>query len=145
MSYIAEIASTVVGHGVMFEISPNALDRVHVGCVRRQVVDRDLPTLGLDMRLHELRAGGLQAIPDDEQLLAKRGLQGFEELDDLRKTPSRPHVSDDNPYSEAQFKTLKYRPDFPARFGSIEDARSHCQEFFHWYNGTHCHSGIGFM
>lgn len=64
---------------------------------------------------------------------------------EVAKTHSRPHVSDDNPYSEAQFKTLKYRPDFPERFGSIEDARAHCQQFFHWYNGTHCHSGIGFM
>jgi putative transposase len=64
---------------------------------------------------------------------------------DVAKTHSRPHVSDDNPYSEAQFKTLKYRPDFPERFGSIEDARAHCQQFFPWYNGTHCHSGIGFM
>ncbi|NOT94686.1 MAG: transposase [Nitrospira sp.] len=64
---------------------------------------------------------------------------------EVAKTHSRPHVSDDNPYSEAQFKTLKYRPDFPARFGSIDDARAHCQRFFQWYNGTHCHSGIGFM
>ena len=64
---------------------------------------------------------------------------------DVTKTHSRPHVSDDNPYSEAQFKTLKYRPDFPERFGSIEDARAHCQQFFPWYNGTHCHSGIGYM
>ena len=61
------------------------------------------------------------------------------------KTHSRPHVSDDNPYSEAQFKTLKYRPEFPERFGSIEDARAHCQHFFPWYNTAHCHSGIGFM
>jgi hypothetical protein len=57
----------------------------------------------------------------------------------------RPHVSDDNPYSEAQFKTLKYRPDFPERFGSLEDARAHSQQFFQWYNGIHRHSGIGFM
>ncbi len=64
---------------------------------------------------------------------------------EVTKTHSRPHVSDDNPYSEAQFKTLKYRPDFPERFGSIEDARAHCQEFFRWYNAAHCHSGIGFM
>ena len=56
---------------------------------------------------------------------------------------SRPHVSNDNPYSEAQFKTLKYRPDFPARFGSIEAARAHCQAFFHWYNTQHRHSGLG--
>ena len=64
---------------------------------------------------------------------------------DVAKTHSRPHVSDDNPYSEAQFKTLKYRPDFPDRFGSIEDARAHCQAFFTWYNMVHRHSGIGFM
>ncbi len=64
---------------------------------------------------------------------------------DVTKTHSRPHVSDDNPYSESQFKTLKYRPDFPERFGSIEDARSHCQQFFDWYNTVHRHSGIGLM
>ena len=64
---------------------------------------------------------------------------------DVTKSHSRPHVSDDNPYSEAQFKTLKYRPDFPQRFGSIEDARAHCQQFFHWYNTGHRHSGIGMM
>jgi putative transposase len=64
---------------------------------------------------------------------------------DVAKTHSRPHVSDDNPYSEAQFKTLKYRPDFPDRFGSIEDARAHCQHFFRWYNHEHRHGGIGLM
>ena len=64
---------------------------------------------------------------------------------DVAKSHSRPHVSDDNPYSEAQFKTLKYRPDFPARFGSIEDARAYCQQFFPWYNDMHRHSGIALM
>ena len=64
---------------------------------------------------------------------------------EVAKTHSRPHVSDDNPYSEAQFKTLKYRPDFPERFGSLEDARAHCQRCFPWDNGTHRHSGIGLM
>src|SRR5476651_405605 len=64
---------------------------------------------------------------------------------EVAKTHSRPHVSDDNPYSEAQFKTLKYRPDFPDRFGSIEDARAHCQQFFRWYNHEHRHGGIGWM
>jgi len=64
---------------------------------------------------------------------------------EVAKSHSRPYVSDDNPFSEAQFKTLKYRPEFPARFGSIEDARAHCQAFFAWYNGEHRHSGIGFM
>jgi putative transposase len=63
----------------------------------------------------------------------------------VTKSHSRPYVSDDNPYSESQFKTLKYRPDFPARFGSIQDARSCCQEFFPWYNQEHRHSGIALM
>jgi putative transposase len=61
----------------------------------------------------------------------------------VTKTHSRPHTSNDNPYSEAQFKTLKYRPDFPDRFGSIADARAFCQRFFTWYNTDHYHSGIG--
>ena len=63
----------------------------------------------------------------------------------VSKTHSRPHTSDDNPYSEAQFKTLKYRPDFPDRFGSIEDARIFCQAFFRWYNNEHRHTGIGLL
>jgi len=61
----------------------------------------------------------------------------------VTKTHSRPHVSNDNPFSEAQFKTFKYRPDFPERFGCIEDARAHCVDFFAWYNDEHYHSGIG--
>lgn len=64
---------------------------------------------------------------------------------ELTKSHSRPYTSDDNPYSESQFKTMKYRPDFPERFGSIEDARGHCQSFFAWYNAEHRHSGIGHM
>jgi putative transposase len=63
----------------------------------------------------------------------------------VTKTHSRPHVSDDNPYSESQFKTLKYRPEFPNRFGSIEDARAFCQRFFPWYNHEHHHSGIALL
>jgi putative transposase len=63
----------------------------------------------------------------------------------VTRSHSRPHTSDDNPYSEAAFKTLKYRPGFPARFGSIEDARSFCRAFFTWYNGVHRHSGIALM
>lgn len=58
---------------------------------------------------------------------------------------SRPRVSNDNPFSEAQFKTLKYRPDFPERFDVIEQARTHLRGFFAWYNDEHRHSGIGFM
>ena len=64
---------------------------------------------------------------------------------DVAKSHSRPYTSDDNPFSESQFKTMKYRPDFPERFGSLEDARAHCQVFFDWYNNQHRHSGIGYM
>ena len=61
------------------------------------------------------------------------------------KTHSRPYTSTDNPYSEAHFKTLKYRPEFPDRFDSIEQARAFCRTFFAWYNHQHRHSGIGLM
>ncbi len=63
----------------------------------------------------------------------------------VTKTHSRPHVSNDNPYSESAFKTLKYCPKFPDRFGSIQDARSFCRDFFNWYNKEHRHSGIALM
>jgi putative transposase len=63
----------------------------------------------------------------------------------VTKTHSRPHVSNDNCYAEAQFKTLKSRPGFPDRFGSIQDARAFCQAFFTWYNRVHRHSGIAMM
>jgi hypothetical protein len=60
----------------------------------------------------------------------------------IDQSHSRPHVSNDNPYSEAQFKTLKYCPAFPGRFGSIEDSRVFCTQFFRYYNNEHRHSGI---
>ena len=63
----------------------------------------------------------------------------------VTKSHSRPHVSNDNPYSEAQFKTLKYRPDFPRSFGCLEDARAHGSDFFAWYNDEHHHSGLGLL
>lgn len=70
------------------------------------------------------------------QLLANLG---------ITKSFSRPHVSNDNPFSESHFKTLKYRPTFPKRFGSLEDAKSFCQEFFTWYNQDHRHTGIALL
>jgi putative transposase len=63
----------------------------------------------------------------------------------VTRTHNRPYTSADNPYSEAQFKTLKYRPAFPQRFDSIEHARAHCRDFFDYYNHRHRHSGIGLM
>jgi len=66
---------------------------------------------------------------------------------DLGVTQSlaRPHTPDDNPYSEAQFKTVKYHPTFPERFGAVLDARAWGQRFFHWYNYEHHHTGLGLM
>lgn len=63
----------------------------------------------------------------------------------VEKSHSRPYCSNDNPYSESQFKTMKYRPEFPERFGSLKDAEMHCQAFFPWYNQEHYHSGIGYL
>lgn len=63
----------------------------------------------------------------------------------VTRTHSRPHVSNDNPFSEAQFKTLKYAPQFPERFGSLHDGRGFCAPFFNWYNCEHRHSGIALL
>jgi len=87
------------------------------------------------LRLHADRGGPMRSKPV-AFLLADLG---------VTKTHSRPYTSSDNPYSESNFKTLKYRPEFPARFDSIEHAREHCRQFFRWYNGEHRHSGIGLM
>jgi putative transposase len=96
--------------------------------IARQNVTRD------QLTIHSDRGGPMIAKPV-AHLLADLG---------VTKSHSRPHVSNDNPYSESQFRTLKYRPDFPTRFGSFEDAHAHSQQFFDWYNDDHRHSGIGF-
>jgi putative transposase len=87
--------------------------------------------------------GGLNIHADRGTSMTSKGVA--ELLADLGvgRTHSRPHVSNDNPYSEAINKTLKYCPAFPARFGSIEDARIFCESFFEYYNHHHRHSGIG--
>ena len=92
-----------------------------------------------------IRPGQLTLHADRGSVMTSRSLQDL--LLDLHvgRSHSRPHVSNDNPYSEAQFKTLKYHPDFPDRFGSLEDARAFCRRFFDWYNHEHRHGGIGFM
>jgi putative transposase len=96
--------------------------------IRKQNIDADQLTIHADR-------GTSMASKTVALLLADLG---------VIKSHSRPHCSNDNPYSEAQFKTLKYRPEFPDRFGSIEDARAFCRRFFRWYNDQHRHSGIGF-
>jgi putative transposase len=63
----------------------------------------------------------------------------------VTKSHSRPHTSNDNPFSESHFKTMKYQPQFPQRFGCIQDAKTFCRSFFDWYNQNHHHAGIGLM
>ena len=92
-----------------------------------------------------IQPGELTLHADRGSVMKSKTLQ--ELLIDLEvgRSHSRPHVSNDNPYSESQFRTLKYHPEFPERFGSIEDARSFCRGYFQWYNHEHRHSGIGMM
>ena len=87
------------------------------------------------LTLHADRGGAMRSKPV-ALLLADLGVV---------KTHSRPYVSNDNPFAEAQFRTLKYCPQFPDRFGSIEDGRAFGQDFFRWYNQDHRHSGLGFL
>jgi len=94
---------------------------------------------------HNVEAGMLTLHADRGAAMRSKPVASLLVDLDVAKSHSRPHVSDDNPYSESQFKTMKYRPEFPQRFGCIEDARAHCQTFFAWYNDQHCHSGIGYM
>ena len=114
------------------------------------IAQRELGALA--KRLIEDTCGKQNIAPDQLLIHSDRGPSMKSKpvallLSDLgvTKSHSRPHVSNDNPYSEAQFKTLKYCPQFPGRFGSIQDARCFCQRFFSWYNKEHRHSGIGLM
>jgi putative transposase len=92
-----------------------------------------------------IRPGQLTLHADNgSAMIAKSVAQLLIDLD-VVKSHSRPHVSDDNPYSEAQFKTLKYRPDYPERFGCLVDARAWAQAFFAWYNEDHHHTGLGLL
>lgn len=97
-------------------------------CIRQGIKEDQLT-------LHADRGSSMKSIAVG-QLLADLG---------VTKTHSRPHVSNDNPYSESLFKTLKYRPEFPDLFGCIEDARLFCRDFFIWYNENHKHSGIAML
>ena len=119
----------VVGWMVATGESAALAERLIQESVEKQAISRG------QLTIHADRGSSMKAKPV-ALLLADLG---------VTKTHSRPHVSDDNPFSEAQFKTLKYRPDFPDRFGSIEDARRFCRPFFHWYNHQHRHSGIALL
>jgi putative transposase len=94
---------------------------------------------------HQVPAGQLTIHADRGKVMTSKPVAFLMADLGVTKTHSRPYVSDDNPYSESQFRTMKYRPEFPDRFGCIQDSRAFCQQFFHWYNQEHRHSGIGLL
>lgn len=116
----------VVGWLIAERESATLAEKLLADTIAKHHVDRDTLTIHADN-------GSSMASKPVAFLLADLG---------VTKTHSRPHTSNDNPFSESQFRTLKYRPDFPESFGSIEDARAFCQRFFSWYNTEHYHSGV---
>jgi putative transposase len=116
-----------VGWMVATRESKDLAERLLADTITKQRINRNQLTIHADR-------GSSMASKPVAFLLADLG---------VTKSHSRPHCSNDNPYSEAQFKTLKYRPDFPDQFGSLEDARTFCGAFYRWYNHDHRHSGIG--
>lgn len=110
------------------ESSTLAVELIRQSC-QREGIGRD------ELTVHADRGSSMRSKPV-AFLLADLG---------VTKTHSRPYTSTDNPYSEAHFKTLKYQPDFPERFGSRADARTFLRGFFDWYNHAHRHSGIGLV
>jgi putative transposase len=116
----------VVGWLIAERESAALAEQLLADTIAKQRIDRDTLTIHADN-------GSSMASKPVAFLLADLG---------VTKTHSRPHTSNDNPFSESQFRTLKYRPDFPQTFGSIADARAFCQRFFTWYNTEHRHSGI---
>ena len=119
----------VVGWMIAYRQSAALAGRLITETCLRQNIKRD------QLTLHADRGSSMKSATVG-QLLADLG---------VTKTHSRPHVSNDNPYSESLFKTLKYRPDFPECFGCIEDSRNFCRDFFNWHNKEHKHSGIAWL
>jgi putative transposase len=94
---------------------------------------------------HNIERGSLTVHADRGAPMTSKVVAFFLAGLGVTKTHSRPYVSNDNPYSESQFKTMKYRPEFPERFGCYQDAHRFCTEFFPWYNREHHHSGLGYL
>ena len=124
----------------------------HLQPSRRRLGVADAETATLFKPLFDDAAAKHNIMPGQLTLHADRGSPMKAKataflLADLGVTRShnRPHTSNDNPFSESHFKTLKYQPRFPKRFGCIEDAKTFCRSFFDWYNQDHHHSGIGLM
>jgi putative transposase len=119
----------VVGWLLADAESKDLAEKLLADTIAKQHIDRDQLTIHADN-------GSSMASKPVAFLLADLG---------VTKSHSRPHTSNDNPYSESQFRTLKYRPDFPDTFGCLADARAFCQRFFAWYNAEHYHSGIAWL
>jgi len=127
---ILDIFSRYVVGWLLAEEEAGALaEQLIAETCRKQGIQRDQLTLHAD-----------RGAPMTAQTVA----QLLEELG-VTKSHSRPHTSDDNPFSEAQFKTLKYRPDYPERFESLAHAHQWAMVFFDWYNNEHRHSSLGLM
>ena len=125
----------VVGWMLAHRESAHLAERLIRETVVKQGIVRDHPADGARLTIHSDRGPSMRS-RTVAQLLATLG---------ITKSHSRPHVSDDNPYSESQFKTLKYRPEFPARFAGFDHALDFCGEFFHWQNHEHHHWGLGLL
>lgn len=122
-------SSYVVGWmAVPKETAPLAQKLIKESC-KKQVIDPGQLTIHVDR-------GSPMIAKTMAQLYATLGIS---------KSHSWPHVSDDNPYSKSKFKTLKYCPSFPDRFGSLQDSVAFCRSFFPWYNTEHRHSGMGML
>ena len=117
----------VIGWMVATRESAQLAEQLLLDTIRKQNIDRDTLTIHADN-------GSSMASKPVAFLLADLG---------VTKSHSRPHTNNDNPFSESNFKTLKYRPDFPKNFTSLEHAKAHCADFFRWYNTDHRHLGIG--
>lgn len=119
----------VVGWAVAFRESAQlAEELIGETCLKQEIIEGQLT-------IHADNGSSMTSLTVG-QLLTDLG---------ITKTHSRPYTSNDNPYSESAFKTLKYRPAFPERFMSIEEARLYCKDFFNWYNNEHHHSGIALL
>jgi len=144
---ITDLKGPVRGTRYKLYVTIDLFSRAVVGWTVQHREDEDLAKEfhRKTFHLHGIQPGELTLHSDRGPAMVSKTVGNL--LTDLKvtKSLSRPHVSDDNPYSESQFKTLKYSPGFPERFGSIEDARSFCRRYFHWYNHQHRHSGIGMM
>ena len=144
---ITDLKGPVRGSRYKLYVTIDLFSRLVVGWTIQHKEDEDLAKEfhRRNFIRHGIRPGDLTLHSDRGAAMVSKTVHDL--LLDLGVTRShgRPHVSDDNPYSESQFKTLKYSPGFPERFGSIEDARSFCRRYFPWYNTRHRHSGIGMM